>query len=563
MKRLFALQRERKRSQRGSVLSGVLIITAFLSIIGGALMTELSTGFLLSRVMVNRVNTQATVSSAAELALDQLQGTPRDVQCPALNPTLSLNGQTAAVNYTLGRDLSCALVTDSQWLTTKTPLATWSPFTIDGAHVQLRGLRDAYLVSGVNGEVSVYDVFQTSLLWSRRLGGTLSGPPIEMLDQANQQPGITTLVPLLNPNDRGISPNCDPSRRCVAALIEYPPGAPRLQCFMSSIGSVKAPPAASRRITNLVYFGDDAGNLYAYTTTGSNGGDGEGNWQGGNGGGGGNCSQRGATAVVPGAQPVRGVVALRGSTQWTDEVYVLTDSQLVAYTASLSGLSRVATRSLQRSGAVGLAVDSALGTAPARIAISFQGGAVQTWQIGANYAMSRIAEIGLGAGITSAPYWSPGNLIGVGLINGTLNVLDPGLTSVWTYAGAGPISTTPATDPFGDWFFGDDTSFYKLHPPSAGGTAMRIVTSIRLGETTGSSSIVGGCATGVCAYLGTLSSHLYMIPFDARSVTLTACLSDASPTCSGANPRLWVNAEVGDMGSQRTVRVKGWSYYSG
>ena len=46
MKELRALLSDRRRSQRGSVLSGVLIMVAFLAIISGALMTELSTNFV-------------------------------------------------------------------------------------------------------------------------------------------------------------------------------------------------------------------------------------------------------------------------------------------------------------------------------------------------------------------------------------------------------------------------------------------------------------------------------------------------------------------------------------
>jgi hypothetical protein len=189
---------------------------------------------------------------------------------------------------------------------------------------------------------------------------------------------------------------------------------------------------------------------------------------------------------------------------------------------------------------------------------------VATVQIGSGYQISQLGTpANLGAPIRSAPYWSSGGLIGVGLTNGTLNVVNPALSWKWTYAGSGPILAAPAADQFGDWFFGDDKAFYKLHPPSAGGTAMRFVTRIPLGQSTGSSPAMGPCAVGICAYLGTRNGNLYMIPFDARSVTLTACLSNASPTCSGTNPMLWVSAEVGDMYSQRTVRVKGWSYYSG
>jgi len=60
---------DRRRAQQGGVLSGVLIMVTFLAIIAGALMTELSTHFLISHVLVNRVGNEATVNSAMELAL--------------------------------------------------------------------------------------------------------------------------------------------------------------------------------------------------------------------------------------------------------------------------------------------------------------------------------------------------------------------------------------------------------------------------------------------------------------------------------------------------------------
>jgi hypothetical protein len=63
--KLRALLADGRLSQRGSVLSGVLIITAFLAIISGALMTELSTNFLLSNALVNRVSTEAIPGQAS------------------------------------------------------------------------------------------------------------------------------------------------------------------------------------------------------------------------------------------------------------------------------------------------------------------------------------------------------------------------------------------------------------------------------------------------------------------------------------------------------------------
>ena len=94
-----ALLRDRHRAQRGSVLSGVLIMVAFLAIISGALVTELSTHFLISRTLVNRVSNEATVNSAMELALDQLQNTALANGCPGLSTMPPVNDRQAFVSY--------------------------------------------------------------------------------------------------------------------------------------------------------------------------------------------------------------------------------------------------------------------------------------------------------------------------------------------------------------------------------------------------------------------------------------------------------------------------------
>src|SRR5205807_10660567 len=54
VKAIRGMLADRRRRQNGSVLSAVLILVAFLAIISGALMTELSTNFLLSHALVNR-----------------------------------------------------------------------------------------------------------------------------------------------------------------------------------------------------------------------------------------------------------------------------------------------------------------------------------------------------------------------------------------------------------------------------------------------------------------------------------------------------------------------------
>src|SRR5260370_605169 len=92
-----------RRRQRGSVLSGLLIIVAFLAILIGGLLTELTSSFVLSRDQMTRVKTEATVTSAVELGIHQLEGGPVPAVCAqdARGPWyLTLNGHDAGGTQT-------------------------------------------------------------------------------------------------------------------------------------------------------------------------------------------------------------------------------------------------------------------------------------------------------------------------------------------------------------------------------------------------------------------------------------------------------------------------------
>ena len=139
MTAILALLKDRRRSQRGSVLSGVLIMTAFIAIISGALMTELSTNFLLSHTLLNRVANEATENSAIELSLSQLQSTQLNAPCPALVPA-TVNNQTASATY-----LSCWPTVDRRSPSFSQIGSSSGAFNVDGTHVQLGKLND-YIV---------------------------------------------------------------------------------------------------------------------------------------------------------------------------------------------------------------------------------------------------------------------------------------------------------------------------------------------------------------------------------------------------------------------------------
>ncbi|TAN33893.1 hypothetical protein EPN29_04480 [bacterium] len=545
MKAVPAVLRDRRRSQRGSVLSGVLIIVAFLSILAGALMTELTTNFLISRTLVNRLATEATVNSAVELAFDQLQNAPLGSPCPALSP-VSLNGRTAAAAY-----LSCALVVDS-----RSPqfirIASSSPFTIDGTYVSLNG-RPEYLVADSNATVYEYSFGRSVPGWAIQVEGTLSGPPAAMLDVYNP-PGILDLVPTIDSSDGDAGPGCGPQGFCVAVLAESPGSAPQPQCSMASNARVVGRPAAGISFPGLAFFGDAGGTLFAYAPN--------------------DCALQDSYGPL-GPPIVAGPVVLagpNGKKSASDEIYAVasdgSSSRLLHFTygpgKNGAGLTLASSLPLPGLNAVGMA--SERGSVPARLAVTFAGGRIVEVQVNADFSMSVAATQSVPSSIAGAPYWChcPGaDLIGVGGNNG-LYVFDTGLNAYGTYPATGTaINTAPGADSAGDWFFGaDDGNVYEVQRPAGQAVMILAARFGNLGARVGSSPVVGGCPAGICIYLATRFGTAYLIPLDARDAAVTACLSAAPPACSGANPRLWAHVQVGVMGSPRTVHVTGWSYYS-
>ena len=241
MKAMKAVLCDRKRAQRGGVLSGVLIMVAFLAILSGAVMTELSTHFLISRALVNRVAVEATVNSAMELALDQLQHSALMSGCPGVPPnaqgppTATVNGRTAAVSY-----VSCWPTVDVGSRTFP-PIASSSPFSIDATHSTIPAMgRDLYLAGASGGWIYQY-MWGGSLNWSLNLNSTITGPPLAMQDAAANPPDtgtpsgsgnnadIANLVPIVGGGSSGCS-----AAFCVELLGEDTGPAPDVFCFMAT-----------------------------------------------------------------------------------------------------------------------------------------------------------------------------------------------------------------------------------------------------------------------------------------------------------------------------------------
>jgi hypothetical protein len=525
------------------VLSAVLIITAFLAIIAGALGTEISTNFLLSNALVNRVKTEATVNSAVELAISQLQNTSLNQPCPSLG-SYTVNQQTAAVSYQ-----SCALVPDR-----RSPqfarFAASSQFTVDGTLAQPSGLND-YVVGDAGGTVYDFVYGNSTPRWAIGLGGSVTGPPLVMPDPDNSGQFLD-LIPLSGPG-------CAPSTFCVKVVSDNGVSNQSTRCAMPTASAVVSRPAVSKGFSNIAFFGDTSGNIYAFDSSSAADGD---------------CTAFMTASVTNRVVAGPVVFACNGCGRGTDEVFILTSSggssSLVRLTyTSSNGLSNPVGTPLNFPWGPpsGIAVES--NTLPTRLAISFAAGQVDLVQLSSSGGMSQAASpITLPTAISRAPYWCHcpglGNAIGIGGGNGTLYVLDTNLNIYSSYAGGKAIDTTPVADGAGDWYFGaNDGRIYEVQKPGGGSAMIAAASFGTAGAAFGSSPVIGACPAGICIYVGSLDASAYLVPLDARNAVLIACISTAPPNCAvGSNPRLWTRVEVGDAASGQTVHVQEWSYYS-
>jgi hypothetical protein len=472
-------------------------------------------------------------------------------------PSLTQANLTSVATY-----VSCAVVVDSHSTQFQQTSAS-SPFNVDGTHAVLpaQGRNDC-LVGDASGNVFDYSFDLSAIvmtkLWSKSLGGSVTAPPLEMPNVSNQPQGIVDLIPVSNPNS-GPSPGCGPANFCVASIAGG--GGDRdandwsLQCFMAASAAVKARPAAGISNPDLAYFGDANGKLFAYDVDD------------------GGCAQA-SLPVDLGPAVIAGPVVFSGP-GGTDHLYLVVSdgvsSSLVHYTyKSSQGLRPVSSLPLPAPQALGIALEP--GSLPSRLAITFAGtgGQVALAQIQSGFGVSLLASTSVPTSIAGAPNWCqcPGvDLIGVSGRNGGLYVLDTNLNTNATFPPGGPaISTTPAADAAGDWFFGaDDGNIYEVQR-QVGQATLALATAQPYGSggsAITSSPILGSCnnTAWICVYAGS-ADWLYFVPLDARHAVVTACMSTSPPACSGSNPQLWTSVEVGSASSLSTVHVKGWSYYS-
>jgi hypothetical protein len=567
MKQLQLLLGDRRRRQRGSILSGVLIIVAFLSILVGALLTSLTDSFTLTREMADRFTNEATATSAVELAINQLQAGPVPAVCVQDASTrgpwfLTLNGRSAVVTQTCSGILPelVRLITGS--------------FAVDGVHVTIGG-QDLFLVADSSGVLSVFNNL------GQLVGAPVSigGPPTAPLLAIGSGISSALLIPAAI-GGLGCGGHC-------VALFNDAGVVPLPVCNMFASTTVTAPPAiestagGTPRFPGYAFFGGSgtAGRLYVYNTSAA-------------------CLLKTSAPLgggVIGAPLVFPGTATNGvNSTVNDEIFVLvsdgssTSLQHWQYRETTicdgdCGLFRVGSP-LSLTGyiggsTVGYAISSTVPTLGTNLTLAIAGtsGRMATVRIAVNsgpsYAMSGVvSSIALPGGVSRPPYWChcpTGDLIGVGGTNGSLYILNTALVVQWSYSGAAdgspPINTTPMADVNGDWYFGaSDGAVYDVEIPVSGSQMFRAA-RVSVGGTITGSPIVAACPGGPCVYLSTSTASYLLRIGTARISELRACVtSGAGSTTCAANPRLWARVEVGPAAilGGSGVFVEGWSFYS-
>ena len=574
----------RRRSQRGSILSALLIIIAFLSIIGSALMSEISSQFLMTRSLVDQVTAQATDQSALESAITALKTRGVPPQCSTDQPKpmgpIALNNEWGATNQIVCRgivpDVAHGLAAGG--------------FMVDGTHV---GAHRTYLVGDQNGNVFSYQFGQNAqLLWERSVGHAVTAPPDEMAFGGHFLAAIPNGNSMTFVNDFGSSASTG--------------------CSVSTSSVVRARPGfgAGTAFPTYTFFGDDSGRLYVSDPT---------------------CQAPAPPSTQLGGRVVGSVLVLPGTvttnqrngacpggefgegqdrvTTTTADVIVLISSSSssalvdVTYTEDKAGSITETCwithpRTLSSVNATGISYYASGNTTLA--AVGFAGGQLQLATItassaegrssGFTYALSRGQSVQLGGSVMDAPRWSAdGSDVGVSA-GSTLFVFDRGLRQLYRYDNQAPITSSPAADIHGDWYFGaNDGYVYDVEPVGPGtpstqacnagslknGNNLWCAARFGLGGQIQSSPIVGsasdGCAGNVCMYFGDASKGSYFVQIgNIRVMELRSCITSGTSstscvTASANNPSLWARLEVGDPTYMqgRSVNVIGWAYSNG
>lgn len=569
---LTSRRQRRVRAQRGSVLSAVLIMVVFLSILGGALMGELSSVFLVTRSQAGRIATEASLDSSVAYGIGSLEQRSVPVHCVTDQPspsTTTLNGMSTAA-----ASICRAIVPNAV-----TALAGGTS-SVDGTLDTVAG-RNRYLISDSSGVLHAYQFGKSIESWEKDLGGQQTAP----LLSTNSGGSPVLLIPVTIPGS-GCSSHC-------VALFNSAGAVPSFRCSMPAPTAVSAQPAVETPVSGGVNFPDYAfigsSSLSVYDASPN-----------------GSCELKKAASLFGTA--VGAPLVFPGSNrrdQVSDDVFVVVTSaagtslQHWSYTETTArgsdegggttiDLGRLSSLNLNvGSGAVGYSADitAPSSNTPIMLAVASASGRLALARIsvsGSNYSMSLTLNRSLpnGAATSRPPYWCTArcqgtDLIGVGGTNGTLYLLNGSLNVAYTYteAGLAAIDTTPVADANGDWYFGDDNGFvYDVELPPKGPQLFKAArfgpggqNQVRSSPYVGSP---GGCSGCVGIYFGAAGSGggAYFVQIGKiRVMDVTSCLTSGakSTTCTGA-ARLWTRIEVGDpqyVGGQG-VNTVGWAYFT-
>lgn len=580
MRQLQALLHDRRRRQRGSVLSALLIIVVFLSILIGALLTEVTDAFVLSRDLVTRVQSEATVSSAVELTINQLQSDVKNGAVPAncaqdaRKPpaALTLNGRSAVV-----RQEKCTAILPE----VARSLAAGS-FNVDGFHDTLAN-RDRYLVANASGTMYSFNFSTGTQAWQVAIGGQPTAPPSTMAGANNS---VNILAPVTNR---------------MVVLNEPGGAAPTVRCNLAASGTVQTA-TAGVSFPGYVFFGDSGGQLYVYDTTSSS------------------CGPAALISAQVGGKVVGAPLVFasdRGEAS-SDEVFALVTNSsgttlrhwtytepTVCDNGNGNGngngegdgcangqrrkqptLTSAGSTSLQGTNAVGY--DTSTNSLPMNLVVATGSGRLDLARINPSFSVSPGASTTIPSTVASPPSWcsclvkapsTKQTLVGVGGANGTLYLYLVGnnnnsLTLTYQYDGQADgrpaINTSPMADTNGEWYFGaNDGYVYDVEIPvttaQTGPFPMFKAARFGPGGAIASSPIVGACPSGPCMFFGSTTAGSYFARIGITRVSdLRACLSSADgSTCVGI-PQLWARAQVGPAAiwGANGVYVQGWSFYS-
>jgi hypothetical protein len=531
-----------------------------LSILIGALTSQLSSSLLLGRSLASRAAREATVQSAINWDIYQLQHRTvpavcaRDTIGPS-SPTSQINGSWATVTQS-----TCTAIVPDQKISLDS-----GNYPVDGTY---DSSRNAYVVADLSGNLRSYPFGQTAATWVVPLGGSPTGP------------ALVTSNSLAMPGGSGV------------AFYDYSGSQPIFRCNLGPSGRVAGSPArGSSNFPRYTFFADAAQRLYAYNAPA-----------------GGGCSQLpvpvgallgspvGATLVFQGA-----VTNGRGLLTKIDDIFVLTTTSTSTYLehwqysesadndndcfgpdCTSYAMTRFNYQSLTGAlggQATGYALSSA--TPPLSLVAASRGGGLAIVRIGSGtgYSMSGGPSTSVPGSITGSPYWCssvyafgrgycPGqDLIGVGSTNNTFYVYSSGLNlPPYQFSGPAAINSTPVADAYGDWYFGaDDGNVYDVEVP-ASGSQLFMAAKFGPGGAVGSSPIEAPCQSGAarCVYFGTSTWSYFALIGDTRTMDMRACVTNGRGSASCANnPAVWARVTVGPgAGNPSGVSVRGWSYYS-